>query len=74
MGLFFLTVSSSGSSRAAQHVAQKQPIAEDEFGSYASLLGQSLSSRGGNNQWERAAASGGSANELGAWCLVPVHL
>lgn len=44
------------------------------FGSYAGLLGQSQSSGGSDSQSECIAVSGGLANEVGVWCLVPVDV
>lgn len=48
---------------STSHVSRRQPMEMRGFGSYASLLGQSQSSGGGNSQSECAAASGGLANE-----------
>ena len=59
---------------STSHVSRRQPIEMWGLGSYASLLGQSQSRGGGNNQSECVAASGGLANEVGVWCLVPVDV
>lgn len=65
---------SQRASASTSHVSRRQPMEMRRFGSYASLLGQSQSSGGGGGQSECAAASGGLANEVGAWCLVPVDV
>lgn len=65
---------SRGASVSTSHVSRRQPMEIWGFGSYASLLGQSQSSGGGNSQWKCAAESGGLANEVGVWCLVPVDV
>lgn len=59
---------------STSHVSRRQPMEMCGFGSYASLLGQSQSSGGGNSQLECVSASGGLANEVGVWCLVPVDV
>jgi len=59
---------------STSHVSQRQPMKIRGFGSYASLLGQSQSSGGSSSQSECEAASGGLANEVGVWCLVPVDV
>ena len=65
---------SRGASVRTSHVSRRQPMEMWGFGSYTSLLGQSQSSGGGNSQLECEAASGGLANEVGVWCLVPVDV
>lgn len=57
-----------------RHVSRRQPMKMCRFGSYVSLLGQSQSSGEGNSQSQCEEASGGLANEVGAWCLVPVDV
>lgn len=59
---------------STSHVSQRQPMEIWGLGSYVSLLGQSQSSGGGYSQSEWVAASGGLANEVGVWCLVPVDV
>lgn len=65
---------SQRASVSTSHVSQRQPMKMPTFGSYASLLGQSQSNGGSNSQSEYKAASGGLANEVGVWCLVPVDV
>lgn len=65
---------SQRASVSTSHVSQRQPIKIHRFGSHASLLGQSQSSESSNSQCEQEPASGGLANEVGIWCLVPVDV
>lgn len=59
---------------SSSHVSQRQPIEMSAFGSHVSLLGQTQSSAGSNSQSEHKTGSGGLANEVRVWCLVPVDV